>query len=132
MILDIVGSINNISKRKTEGKAYIAVFARSLKKLSQDSVVNTSIPMLKRFIARRGRPRVIYSDNAQSCKVAANWIKSVMKYGRLNEFLTDLSISWRFDIGKAPQWVETFERIIKLTKNAMYKGLERANLSLMS
>ncbi len=55
----------------------------------------------------------IYSDNAQGSKMAANWIKSVMKYGRLNEFLTDLSISWRFDIGKAPQWGETFERIIK-------------------
>jgi hypothetical protein len=31
----------------------------------------------KRFIARRGRPELIYSDNAATFQAAAKWVKEV-------------------------------------------------------
>ena len=131
--VDFAGPIKYIAKKKTEGKAYIVMFACSLTRavyieLLQDSTVSSFMPSLKGFIARRGRPRVIYSDNAQSFKAAASLIKAAMRDERLQGYLTDLSISWRFNVSKAPWWGGQFERIIGLTKGAMYRVLGKANL----
>jgi hypothetical protein len=53
---------------KTEGKAYLAIFACSLSRaihleLLKNLETPTFLVSLKKYIARRGRPRVIYSDN---------------------------------------------------------------------
>ena len=131
--VDFAGPIKYVARKKTEGKAYIVMFACSLTRavyieLLQDSTVSSFMSVLREFIARRGRPRVIYSDNAQSFKAAASLIKSAMRDEKLHEFLTDLSISWRFNVSKAPWWGGQFERIIGITKGAMYKVLGRANM----
>ena len=42
---------------------------------------------LKRFVARRGRPKIIYSDNGATFKAASKWLKQVHKDERLHDFL---------------------------------------------
>ena len=68
---DYAGPITYKKKQKREGKAYILLFACSLSRavhleLLQNMTAEGFIMCLKRFIARRGRPDKIYSDNAKT------------------------------------------------------------------
>ena len=65
---DFAGPIKYKQRKKGEEKAYLVIFTFSLSRavhLELLSSLETSnfITCLKRLIARRGRPRVIYSDN---------------------------------------------------------------------
>ena len=42
----------------------------------------------KRFVARRGRPQKIYSDNAKTFKAAADWVKAIIKSKRFQDCLS--------------------------------------------
>ena len=89
----------------------------------------TFIPCLKRLIARRGRPRVIYSDNGGTFVKTARWLEEVRKDERLQGFLEDQEIQWKFNLSRAPWWGGQFERLIGIVKNAMYKTIGAATLS---
>ena len=43
---------------------------------------------MEMFIARRGRPQLIYFDNGRKFVVAARWIMAVMKDERLQNYLS--------------------------------------------
>ena len=53
-----------------------------------------------------------------------------MKDEKLNEFLVNRGIVWQFNLSRAPWWGGQFERIIGLTKQAMYKVIGNARLKL--
>ena len=53
-----------------------------------------------------------------------------MKDEKLNEFLVSQGIVWQFNLSRAPWWGGQFERIIGLTKQAMYKVIGNARLKL--
>ena len=52
-------------------------------------------------MARRGRPRKIYSDNTQTYKATAKWIKNIMKEEKIDTILENQSIVWQFNLSKA-------------------------------
>ncbi|XP_028393614.1 uncharacterized protein LOC114517960 [Dendronephthya gigantea] len=83
---------------------------------------------LKRFIARRGRPKLIYSDNALTFKATKKWLRCVQKDERLNDYLADLSIKWQFNLSRAPWWGGQFERLVGLFKSAFYKSIGNRTL----
>ena len=87
------------------------------------------LPSLKRLIARRGRPQVIYSDNATTFKAAEKWLKQAQKDERFNALLTDKGIQWRFNLSRAPWWGGQFERLIGLFKRSFYKSIGNGNLT---
>ena len=58
----------------------------------------------KKFIARRGRPELVYSDNAQTFKAVVKWLEKVRKDEQLNDYLARLEIKWRFNLSRAPWW----------------------------
>ena len=53
-----------------------------------------------------------------------------MKDAKLNEFLVNQGIVRQFNLSRAPWWGGQFERIIGLTKQAMYKVIGNARLKL--
>ena len=53
-----------------------------------------------------------------------------MKDEKLNEFLVNQGIIWQFNLSRAPWWGRQYERIIGLTKQAMYKVIGNARLKL--
>ena len=78
-------------------KAYILLFSCSLTRAVhlqalQDQTTAEFIRSLKLFIARRGRPRKIYSDNAQTFVAAAKLIKKVVKNETVHDFLAKQNI----------------------------------------
>ena len=82
--VDFAGPLRYRKKPKTEGKAYILLYACSLTRaVYVDLVPNLEttgfIRSLKCFITPRGRPRRIYSDNAKTFVSGSKRIEKVMK-----------------------------------------------------
>ena len=112
--------------RGREAKSYVALFSCSLTRavfleLLPSLETKEFIKSLKRFIARRGRPTTIYSDNGSTFIAASKWLKCIRKDEELNNFLRNNTISWRFNLSRAPWWGGQFERLIGLMKGIFYK-----------
>ena len=87
------------------------------------------IQSLKRLIARRGRPSKVYSDNGRTFVAAAKWLDKVRKDEKFNDFLSKQSITWQFNLSRAPWWGGQFERLIGLMKAAFYKTVRQGILT---
>ena len=87
------------------------------------------ISTLKQFIARKGRPEKIYSDNGRTFVGAAKWLRNVMQDERLHDFLAKLNIKWHFNLTKAPWWGGQFERMIVLVNQAFNKSVGNGTLT---
>ena len=114
--VDFAGPIRYRRKKNQVGKSYLVIFACSLSRplhlellLSLETV--EFLGALKRFIARRGRPTKIYSDNGKTFVSATKWLKKAMKDEQLHDFLADKAISWQF------------ERLVGLLKRAFNKTI---------
>ena len=131
--VDFAGPIRYQRGRKTEGKAYLAMFACSLTRAIHLELVTSLkteefIACLKRFIARRGRPKVVYSDNGATFQATAKWLQRVRKDEQFHSLLASFGIKWRFNLSRAPWWGGQFERLIGLFKNAFYKSVGNGTL----
>ena len=82
--VDFAGPIRYKMSSKVKGKAYMVIFACSLTRavhleLLCNLETTIYIGCLKRFIARRGRPRIIYSDNGGTFVKASKWLEQLHK-----------------------------------------------------
>ena len=132
--VDYAGPVKYRVSRNREGKAYIVLYACSLSralylKLTKTMETEEFISTLKRFIARKGRPEKIYSDNGRTFVGAAKWLRNVMQDERLHDFLAKLNIKWQFSLTKAPWWGGQFERMIGLVKQAFNKSVGNGTLT---
>jgi hypothetical protein len=132
--VDFAGPIYHKRGFHLQGKAYLALFSCSLIRtvhfeLLPSLETTNFIPCLKRFIARRERPRKIYSDNGGTFIKAANWIRNLRKDKRLQGYLQDFEIQWQFNLSRATWWGGQFECLIGVVKQAMYKAIGGANLN---
>ena len=87
-----------------------AIYLELLPNQTSEGVIRS----LKRFIARRGRPRKIYSDNGSSFTAAAKWLSKVMKSEQLQNLLAHQGIKWQFNLSHAPWRGGHFERLVGL------------------
>ena len=105
--VDFAGPILYKIKPKKEGKAYILLFACSLTRavhlqLLPNQTTEEFIKHLKHFIARRGRPRKIYSDNGRTFVAAAKSLNRLMKSEQLQDYLAHQGIRWQFNLSQPP------------------------------
>lgn len=126
--VDFTGPIKYRRSARVEGKAYLVLFVCSLSKaLHLEILPNlgtaTFLGSLKRLIARRGRPSKIYSDNRRTFIGAAKWLKQIRKDERIQTYLADEEVHWRFNLSGAPWWGGQFERLIGLFKQAFFKTI---------
>ena len=132
--VDFAGPIKYIKKRKEDGKAYILLYACSLTRavyLELMPCLDTQkfIDSFKKFVARKERPRKVYSDNAKTFVSAANWLRTAQNDEKFNEFLSKNRIRWQFNLSRAPWWGGQFERLIGLVKRALHKTIGKGSLS---
>ena len=89
---------------------------------------------LRRFIARRGVPRLLYSDNASQFHLASSAVpdawSSLPSDPVLGEFLSQRQITWKFTTALAPWQGGIYERMVGLVKGCMRKVVGRQLLSL--
>ena len=84
---------------------------------------------LSAFISRRTRPRIIISDNAKVFKATADWIKTVRKSEKLQNYVARKNIHWQYNLAKSPLWGGIYEKLIKEIKKTLHKTLGRSYLS---
>ena len=132
--VDYAGPIKYKATERREGKAYLILYACSLTRalyldLARTLESSEFLLSLKGFIARRGRPSTIYSDNGSTFIGVAAWIKQVQKDEKLNDYLARHQIIWKFNLSRAPWWGGQFERLIGVVKTAMRKTIGNACLT---
>ena len=97
-----------------------------------DTTAESFLNVLRRFISRRGKPDLIWSDNATSFKLAEKTISLLTKPGpgqNSEEFLALNKIKWRF-IAQISPWAGGFyERLVQLCKNC-FKRIGEENPQL--
>ena len=81
---DYAGPFLCKSKGKNERKVYLLLFSCSLPRAIHLEVLPNQttqefIHALKRLIARKGRPKVIYSNNAKTFVAESKWIEKINK-----------------------------------------------------
>ncbi|XP_043474288.1 uncharacterized protein LOC122506261 [Leptopilina heterotoma] len=131
-----------VKDRKTRGakttKAYVCLFVCfSTKAIHLELVGSLTsenfIAALRRFVARRGKPSDIYSDNG------TNFVGAKKELAEMAEFLVnekstiissvvELSIQWHFIPPRSPHFGGLWEAGVKTVKNHMKKVLANACL----
>ena len=84
---------------------------------------------LKEFMARRGNPSLLVSDNAKTFQSTAKWLSKIVKHPDVNNVLVKYNLSWKFDLSRSPWWGGFFERMVGLTKGVLFKSLGKARLT---
>ena len=104
----LAGPLKYRKRQKVEGKAYLILYACSLMRglyleLLPNMEKTEFLRSLQRFIARRGRPEKIYSDNGGTFVGAAKWLRLVTADERFNtDFLVCHRIKCQFNLSRAP------------------------------
>ena len=113
---------------KTSGtqmrKMYIALFSCAVTRaihldITEDLETGTFLRCFRKFIARRGVPQLIISDNAKTFKSAAKELKTLYEHPDIQAFLTEKRITWTFNLEKAPWWGGFYERVMKGVKRCL-------------
>ncbi|XP_076230308.1 uncharacterized protein LOC116434332 [Nomia melanderi] len=114
----------NVSKIK----GYVVVFVCFATKathleLVTDLTTEACIAAIKRFFARRGRSRIIYSDNGSNFIGANNEIRELTTFvnskehkGKLKRYLTDEGVNWSFSPPRSPHFGGLWEAAVKAFK----------------
>ncbi|XP_036140495.1 uncharacterized protein LOC118644872 [Monomorium pharaonis] len=118
------------------GKAWICIFTCAVYRAVHFELASTLstqgfLECLRRFIARRGRPRVIHSDNGTNFTGAANAL-SRLDWQRIAKHNSAVQIDWYFNPPAAPWWGGWWERLVGILKALLRKILGKASLSYES
>lgn len=122
-------------------KAYIAIFVCfSIKATHIELVSNLTtdafLGAFKRFIARRGKPTRMYSDNGTTFVGAQRQLEEFYEFYRkqetrsgLDQFLSDQGIAWSFIPPNAPHFGGLWEAAVKSAKYHMSRIVGQAHLT---
>ena len=116
------------------GKAWVCLFTCCVTRAVHLDVVTDLLSQsflrcLKRFIARRGLPSRIVSDNGTTFKGASKSIRNIMDHPEVRHFMSGVNVKWDFNIERAPWWGGFFERMVQLLKRCLRKLVGRAKLT---
>ncbi|XP_065191900.1 uncharacterized protein LOC135822992 [Sycon ciliatum] len=129
--------------KQSEGKTAVKVWVclltcLSVRAVHLEWVSNMStiqfISCFRRFIARRGVPRLLYSDNASQFKSASTALdefwQSAAEDTDVFNFLNSHGICWKFATAFAPWQGGVYERMVGLVKRCLRKALGRQRIYL--
>ena len=84
---------------------------------------------LRGFVARRGSPKLMVSDSAKTFVAAKKWLETLQRDEEVNNYVASQSITWKFNLSRAPWWAGFFERLIGIMKSALSKVVGKAMLT---
>ncbi len=128
-------------RKPTIVKAYICVFVSlSVKavhlELVTDLTSDAFIACLRRFIARRGLPNLIWSDNGtnfvgacRQLRELSDCLKTKEAQDSVSKFLTAQNVEWKFIPQHAPHFGGLWEAAVKSTKTHLRKVLGEVKLT---
>jgi len=121
-------------------KAYICLFTCATTRAVHLELVgslstHSFLASFRRFISRRGLPKVIISDNALAFHRASKELRSIWKtlvQKEVKEYFSGNHIEWKFNIPRAPWHGGFFERMIQTVKGCLKKILGKSSLNFES
>ncbi|XP_055924606.1 uncharacterized protein LOC129956700 [Argiope bruennichi] len=116
-------------RKATQFKSYLCLFICTATRAVHLELVSSMsteafLSALRRFIARRGHPTDILSDNGSNFIGSDNYLKQLFKLVQdqsVQNFLTVRNISWKFIPPYAPNFGGVWESSIKLAKRHLFK-----------
>ncbi|XP_055923206.1 uncharacterized protein LOC129953772 [Eupeodes corollae] len=100
--------------------------------LVTDLTTECCVLALRRFFARRGKPRIIYSDNAKTFKCASKELKvlnDIVGSELVQGFANNEGIRWKFIAERAAWWGGFWERLVRSVKVVLKLTIGRAVLN---
>ena len=133
--VDFAGPLYVKEKSGQMGKAYIALFSCCVTRavhleLVEDLSTGTFRRCLRRFIAKRGMPVLIVSDNAKTFQETEKALKKLFDYPEVKADLERDRIGWQFNLERAPWWGGFFERMVSSVKGCLRETLGHVRLTL--
>ena len=103
-----------------KGKVYILLFTCAVIRAVHLELVNSLnledfLLGFRRFVSRRGMPRIIWSDNAKTFVAAEE---------KLPKMFGPLSPRWNFIVPRSPWWGGWWERLVRSVKSGLKKTLK--------
>ncbi|XP_011700215.1 PREDICTED: uncharacterized protein LOC105457307, partial [Wasmannia auropunctata] len=100
---------------KNSQKAWICLFTCAIYRaihfeLTTSLSTDAFLQALRRFIARRGRPAIIYTDNGTNFVGARNLLHKI-DWDKIKRFSATQKIDWRLNPPAAPWWGGWWERL---------------------
>ena len=135
IVIDFAGPLFIKNSSGESKKVYIALFTCGSSRAVHLELVNdlsaqTFALCFRRFISRRGIPNMIVTDNAKTFKSFSKTLRRIIRSPELQSLLTEKSITWKFNLAKAPWWGGFYERLIKSVKISLKNALERLTCRL--
>ncbi|GFV98047.1 integrase catalytic domain-containing protein [Trichonephila clavipes] len=118
---------------KTSEKVWITLFTCAVYRALHLELVNALssdafLLALRRFIARRGRPRIIYCDNSTNFRGAFNDLAK-LDWHKISRETSTQKIVWKFIPPTAAWWGGWWERLVRIIKELLRRSLGKSILS---
>jgi hypothetical protein len=136
--LDYLGPLYIKTDNGSETKVWICLFTCLCTRAVHLELVDNMTAVeflfcLRRFIAKRGKPSTIISDNAPQFKsvnsVTGKLWKNVVSDNMVVNYISDERITWSFIIERAPWMGGVYERLVRLVKQSLRKSLQKRRLT---
>uniref|UniRef100_A0A914IGD7 Integrase catalytic domain-containing protein n=1 Tax=Globodera rostochiensis TaxID=31243 RepID=A0A914IGD7_GLORO len=120
-------------------KIYVALFTclviRAIHlEVAEDYSAEAFLRAFRRFVARRGTPTLIRSDQGTNFVAGAKVIKEkwtdTLLPARVQQQLAHQGVNWFFNTAKAPWKGGSWERLVGITKNALRRSVGRNLLTM--
>ncbi|GFX74662.1 integrase catalytic domain-containing protein [Trichonephila clavipes] len=100
---------------------YRALHLELVSSLSTDAFLLS----FRRFVARRGRPRIVYSDNGTNFRGAYNELIDI-NWNKVSRYAEIQRITWKFIPPSADWWGGFRERLVRMVKELLRRTLGKA------
>ncbi|GFS77494.1 calcium and integrin-binding protein 1 [Trichonephila clavipes] len=115
---------------KTGEKVWITLFTCAVYRALHLELVNALssdafLLALRRFIARRGRPRIIYCDNGTNFRGAFNDLAK-LDWHKISRETSTQKIVWKFIPPTAAWWGGWWERLVRIIKELLRRSLGKS------
>lgn len=103
-----------------------AIHMEKVNTLDTDSFINA----FRRFVARRGKPRKVFSDNGSNIVGGEKEMRRAIKaidFVRVKDYAVELNIEWHFIPPSAPHMGGIWERMVGVIKRVMKAVLLHQN-----
>lgn len=130
---------DRIRKNSKKYKAYVAIFICMATKavhieLVEDLTTESFLAALKRFMARRGKVKNIYSDNEKNFVGADRILQQIFEKedfkGAVQEFATSENIEWHFIPARSPHYGGLWESAVRSMKIHLKRTLGETCLTV--
>ena len=100
--------------------------------VAEDLSTDKCLTAIRRFIARRGQPRLFLSDNGSNFLGARKQIRRrplMLEHDYIKDQLLNQSVEWKLNPPSAPHFGGVWERLVQYVKRALLLNLGSAKLN---